>query len=229
MDSRRPFRQRFLPALTSAVLAGSLGGCCTLARLWCGPDRTRWVPISFETPAAALATFQEAVRRDAPLEIYRSLSEGFKRRLGVGGAVEAAVAWRKITEETTGVHLLGTAQVSEPVSLASDRVRYVLSVAGHRLAVELVRQEYLSFRYVENGDEIPAGLYVADLSRYLRVQGRTFSIRAPADLQLPENLPLERLREVGAGVEWKVDALEEHRPDGGSGIAAMDPLSARRP
>ncbi len=67
-------------ALLAVILALPAPGCCTLARLFCGPDDSEWVQIDYKTAPAALATFMEAIRRDDCRVIYDSLGEALKRR-----------------------------------------------------------------------------------------------------------------------------------------------------
>ena len=54
---------RLVSVLALLPLLGT-GSCCWMARVFCGPDTSPWVPISYETSRATLATFLEAVRRE---------------------------------------------------------------------------------------------------------------------------------------------------------------------
>ena len=105
-------------ALLALCLAFPAPGCCTLARLFCGPDDSEWVQISFRTPRGALATFKEAVRRDNCQVVYDSLGEDLKTRMDLG-LLEACVAWEKLKDEYTGLHLLGYAEDTELTSSAT--------------------------------------------------------------------------------------------------------------
>ena len=200
-------------ALAVSAVATLGSGCCTLASLWCGPDRSRWVPVSFETPEAALATFREAVRRDDAHHVWKSLSEGFKARNGLPGELEATVAWNRLRETVTGLHLLGEADVSAPERLAEDRIAFVLCVAGERLRVELVRQPFLEIVHETSlGLERP-GSYVTSLAPHVRVRrsadGLTSSVVLTVeDLVLPMDTRSANVRGVRAGEDWKVDALD---------------------
>ena len=130
-----------------ALLVAPAGGCCTAARLFCGPDRTPWVPIEHDTPNATLATFLEAVRRDAPDVIYGCLSAGFRRQHELDGMVVAA-AWDKLREETRGLHLLGYAQTpGKPASQDAANAAFELEVEGYSVRIDLVRETYWELRY----------------------------------------------------------------------------------
>ncbi|MCA9300444.1 MAG: hypothetical protein KDA28_15340, partial [Phycisphaerales bacterium] len=97
-----------------AVLAICLptGACCNLARYFCGPDDSEWVSERFDTPDHAIRTFREAVRRADTSVIARCWSKGFRRRTGLVGSVESAIAWERVQEQFSGVHVLGYAEIS---------------------------------------------------------------------------------------------------------------------
>ncbi len=209
---------RFIPcgrAIGSLAILAALPGCCTMARLFCGPDQTPWVSVEFDTPAKALATFREAARRDDAIVAFRCLSEDFKQRTGLKGVVEATIAWEKLKDQVTGLHLLGYADVSAPEPLPDGRIAYVLDVSGHRLRVRLVRQAYWEVRWTPGStpDEVREdGRYVPDLgglvlTRDDPAEGTTQvgAVLPPADVA-----ELTRDRIVGATVGhlWKVDDLE---------------------
>ena len=93
-------------AILALVLALPASGCCSLARLFCGPDDSEWVQIDYRTPRAGLATFMEAVRRDDCRVIYDSLAETFKQRHSLG-LFEGCLFWERLKEAQSGLHLLG--------------------------------------------------------------------------------------------------------------------------
>lgn len=66
---------RFLPLAAVALLL-PLSGCCSLSRLFCGPDKSPWVPIDYSTPEATVRVLLEAIRRDEPSVVYESLAGG---------------------------------------------------------------------------------------------------------------------------------------------------------
>jgi hypothetical protein len=208
-----------MPVFTTAIrLGGALlatlpaGGCCTLAKLFCGPDKSRWVAQDFSTPQAALATFLEAIRRDQPIIIHKALSEAAKQRHGVTGIVESTIAWERLKREVTGLHLAGEADVGQPVRETDRRMRYDLAVAGQTLTVRLVEQAFWSLSYTQEGsDELEqAGRFVpaSALRKMLVLQGTDEPGVAALvrDGTLPELTPAQ-LRELRIGYMWKVDEL----------------------
>jgi hypothetical protein len=202
--------RRALAFLGFALLLPA-GGCCHLAALFCGPDTSRWVPVSYSTHGEALDTFMEAVRRDHARIVCESLSEGFKTRLGISGVFEAALAWEKLKDRTTGAHLLGRAAVSGPEILSPRRVRYVLEVAGHRLRVDLARYPFVAMSYHFEGAEEPVESYVESLEKYVTlpsVYPRAVDLHIP-HLDLPDGIMAHDIVSIVAAHDWKVDDLQE--------------------
>lgn len=194
--------------LTLALLLPS-AGCCSLARLLCGPDRSVWISIDYTTSASALATFMEALRRDRPDVLYEALSDGFRHAHGIPGKAEMAVIWEKLQEDISGLHMIGYADVSEPIRhpATPSRVRYLLRVARHVIAVELVQVAYWTIAYDYDGERRDHGRY-APLAAVLRVaQGEQTSLRLALD-DLPLAIDEGSLIAVQAGREWKVDRIE---------------------
>ena len=190
----------FTPTLAAAlgvVVLLPTGGCCTIASLLCGPDKSRWVPREYRTPDEALATFLEAIRRDQPVFIHESLSEKAKQRNGLPGVLETTVAWERLKREVTGLHLAGDATLSAPIREPDGRVRYDLAVSGRSLTVKLVEQAFWELGYTNEPDgEIEReGRFVDDqtLTRMLVVQqarepGLAATIRDPS---VPELAPTQ--------------------------------------
>lgn len=196
------------------------GGCCTLASLFCGPDRSQWVSESYRSPAAAVATFQEAIRRDDATVAYRCLSESLKKREGILDQVIATAAWQKLQQNIPALHLLGEADRSEAQELPGGRVRYVLSRAGHRVQVDLCSQPLLRVDWSTPGGDDVSARYEPSLQPFLRIEGSgldsTVILRIP-DADLPGGLEALALRRVEAGIEWKVEdvrALGDHEGSG---------------
>ena len=131
-------------AILALVLVLPASGCCSLARLFCGPDDSEWVQIDYRTPRAGLATFMEAVRRDDCRVIYDSLAETFKQRHSLG-LFEGCVFWERLKEEQSGLHLLGYAEVTEP-ALLPGRAAYQLEYSGYCFRVELVEQQLVPWQ-----------------------------------------------------------------------------------
>lgn len=132
----------FVPLLVLLTTSG----CCSFARLLCGPDRSEWVPIDYRTPTAATRTLLEALRRDAPQIVYRSLSRRYRRELGLD-ATTALLAWPRIRADVPGLHLAGYADVPQPTRLDRDHATLVLDVEGHPIRIALVRETEWRLRY----------------------------------------------------------------------------------
>lgn len=137
-----------MPALAAAALFGTLplGGCCSLARLFCGPDHTPWVQIDHATPTAAVQTLVEAIRRDAPDVVYDCLASTYRERLHLDSTA-MAVAWRQLKDAVPGLHLAGYATVPPPVQLGPDTAEFALQVEGRLLRVRLAREAVWELRY----------------------------------------------------------------------------------
>ena len=108
-----------------------LTGCCaisqSLSALFCGPTEEEWVDKAFLTPELALKTFLEAIARDKPREIYRTLSYQFTKRENVG-EFEFHVVWERYKDEMTGIHLANRAKWSAPTRISDTRVSYLLTL-----------------------------------------------------------------------------------------------------
>jgi hypothetical protein len=201
-------------ALSLALLPAS--GCCSLARLFCGPDKTDWVPIDFTTPEGAVRTLLEALRRDDPDVVYRCLSHGYRKQHGIDSAV-AQILWPKIREQAPGLHVAGYATVPDARRLGPDRARVDLDIEGRALVVELVRQRATQVRWqrpgsapLEKGSSVPDFTPLIDLGGEdgrMRVQ-ITFEVNTSSD---PEAI-LQDLVAAGLLAEWKVDRLEMPNP-----------------
>ncbi|MEM7198688.1 MAG: hypothetical protein AAF628_00365 [Planctomycetota bacterium] len=203
-------RSRYRAALL--LLAATVPtGCCNLALWWCGPDRSRWVSVSYIDPDAALATFLEAVRRDRPGEICTSLTRAFRARQGLPGCFEAAIAWEKLKQQFQALHLLGSAEVSQRDELADGRVRFALEVAGYDVTVVVRRIAVVLVRYRIDGRVEDAGYRQDSLYGLVtieRVDDIDQNVLARlTSLDLPPDLPPEDLVTVSAGYEWRVDEL----------------------
>ncbi|MBL8750262.1 MAG: hypothetical protein JNK78_13935 [Planctomycetes bacterium] len=129
-----------------------LSGCCSLARFWCGPDKTPWVQQRFDTPLATARTLLEAIRRDDPEVVYLCLSDGYRRRLGID-SMTAVLAWQRIREQNPGLHVAGYANVPAPRRTGDDRATVAVEVEGLTIELDFERQAYWEVRYV-SGDGV---------------------------------------------------------------------------
>ena len=142
MANSVPFR-----VLTLAMLA-SLSGCCSMARLFCGPDKSEWVPIAYDSPGATVATFLEAIRRDEPGVVYGCLSDAFRKEHDLDGIVVTA-AWDKLREQTPGLHLLGYAKApKEPARATANSASFAIEAEGVIVRIDLVRESFWELRYL---------------------------------------------------------------------------------
>lgn len=195
-------------------LALPASGCCTMARLFCGPDDTAWVPVAFSTPEETTATLLEAIRRDNGPVVVQCLGNAFKGRYHLGG-LEAMVAWQQLREQVTGLHLLGYARPGEAIDPTPSSVAYVVEQSGHRLRIDLVREGIREVLYRRpNGTPGDASepfttamIAIESTSTPDMDQSRiTF---APIDVEhdgLPQ-LPLSAIQAVGVRWQWKVADL----------------------
>ncbi len=195
-------------ALLAVIVALPAPGCCTLARLFCGPDDSEWVQIDRKTPRAGLKTFMEAVRRDDCRVIYDSLGEELKRRQEIA-LMEACAAWERLKEEQSGLHLLGTAAVTELYS-STGRAAYQLEVAGYRFRVDLVRQiKWAVFTDLEHAPEISD--WEATMSERMTwpvEDGENLVLILPDPVERVPLLTPENIMGIFMGPQWKVDRFE---------------------
>jgi hypothetical protein len=137
--------RRFLPLATAALLL-PLSGCCSLSRLFCGPDKSPWVPIDYSTPTSTVRVLLEAIRRDDPNVVYDCLAQEYCVRMKLDGQL-AAIAWQRLRDEVPGLHLVGYAEVPPPVRVADNGATFILEVHGQHLRIDLVRESVQSLTY----------------------------------------------------------------------------------
>lgn len=149
------------------------GGCCSLARLFCGPDRSPWVSVSYRTAEETLRTFLEALRRDDREQVYLCLSPGFKAKNGLT-SVSSNAAWEKLTEQVPHLHMAGYAEVPAAPARATDGgVSYELDVHGYRLVVDLARTTRQLVRYRDREGRLhePSAVVEDSLNGLVGVKG----------------------------------------------------------
>ncbi len=188
------------------------GGCCSMARLFCGPDKTPWVPIDFSTPEKSVRTLLEALRRDDPERVYECLSHRYRDELKIDNGL-TQLAWPKIREQNPGLHVAGYAEVPAATRIDADRARIELNVEGYPLVLELVRQRSWQVQWQrDGGPELAKGEVVPTFTKVAsgksdedgRVQMQiTLDLKTSAD---PDEL-LRDLQRGGLFAEWKVDRM----------------------
>ena len=118
-----------------------LQGCCSLARLFCGPDDSKWVSVRFDTPERTVATLFEAIRRDAPDVIWECLAKSYLQRHQLD-SFTVQIGWQKLREQNSGLHLAGYAEVPPPVQRTAQDAKFVVLVHGRRIEIDLVCESY---------------------------------------------------------------------------------------
>ena len=166
-------RRRSLTILALCCLP--LSGCCSLARLFCGPDQSAWISVDYRTPELAVRTFLEALRRDDPSVLYQALSAGYRERLSVD-EFTIKLVWPKIRAENPGLHLAGYADVPEPsIDDTAGTAVVELDVEGQTARIELTRecQWQVRFRQPEAAPEqrnMEVGARLPDASQLLAIR-----------------------------------------------------------
>lgn len=212
---------RFLPLAAVALLL-PLSGCCSLSRLFCGPDKSPWVPIDYSTPEATVRVLLEAIRRDEPSVVYESLAQEYCSRMKLDG-VTAALAWQRLRDEVPGLHVVGYAEVPPPVRIADHGATFELAVEGRKLRIDVVRESTLTLTYWN-----PVLKQTQRIARQVVSWNTLASItgldHADQDLSkfelkpvqfehegLPE-VPLEHVQNVALQRSWKVSGITMLQP-----------------
>jgi len=219
-------RRRALVLALLAALCVPCQGCCTLARLFCGPDKSPWVPISYDTPEATRRTCLEAIRRDGPTEVYHCLAPSYIRAQGLDN-LQMTAGWERLREQVPNLHMAGYAEVpAAPTQRADGGVTYELDLYGKTLRVDLVRLAYRSVRYRDDDGQLqsaesnledtlngrirtePAGRE-PDGPDQSRIVVEPWVVVHPYYIARSEQdaLPLDRIDFVGIGRQWKIANL----------------------
>ena len=190
-----------------------LQGCCSLARLFCGPDRSPWISQRFDSAHQTARTLFEAIRRDDAEVVYLCMSQRFRQRHGLDGLI-AQVAWERFREQTPGLHVAGYAEVPAPTLLGPDRATVTVDVEGRRVEVDLEREARWEVRFrLANGTEQEQGAVVPSFAGNARVEAvddpnedRSRLLLLPIDLYHDNQalLPLEAIEHAALTHQWKV-------------------------
>ena len=212
----RAMRPWSIPLALALVLPAP--GCCSCARLFCGPDRTPWISIDYTTPQAAARTLLEALRRDDPEVVYASMSQACRKRLELDRAT-LVVAWPKVRAENPGLHVVGYAEVPAPKILGPDQARLELLIEGRRVDLDVVRQRRWEVRYrrtngtlADPGGQLASFATQATLSEAETDNGTVVTLGL-LPLVFPvgfHSLALEQIESAGLCSEWKVDRITVH-------------------
>ena len=161
-----PMRPTLLLLLASLC---PLQGCCSLARFFCGPDKSEWVSERYDTPRQTVQTLFEAIRRDDAEVVYLCLSRSYRERMGIDG-MAALVAWERLKEAVPGLHIAGYAVIPEPAMTSRDRASTTVEVEGKVIDVALERQPYQELRYRRaDGSIADQGKVVPSLAKLVLV------------------------------------------------------------
>jgi hypothetical protein len=210
---------RPVATLLGSALLLATGGCCSLARLFCGPDLSPWVQQSFESPEDTVRTFMEAARRDDAVVVFsKCLSEDYKLRLraqyGGDGSFGAVYVWDQLKRQAP-LHMLGYAEIRDSKQ-EGDRASCTLDVDGRRIRLELVRQAYRLVKILDQyGNVGKIGGWVRSLGPKNRIVN--VDDQPPSRLEIDQfelkredlgKVTLDQIVFAGIGHEWKVDQID---------------------
>lgn len=203
------------------LLLSPLSGCCSLARLFCGPDTTPWVQIDYSTPEAAVRTLLEAIRRDQPQIVYDALSERYRKAKGIDHQV-AELAWQRIREQNPGLHVAGYASVGAPTRRSADSASFLLDVEGRHLAIDVVRESFWEITWVtDKGVPRRQGATLGHWNEGLAVRPVEDPERFLSKLELApiqfehegeEAVPVDRIDGLRRAHRWKIANLDLVQP-----------------
>ncbi len=212
---------RRAPCLVVTALLLPLSGCCSLARLFCGPDKSAWVQVDYRTPELALRTLLEAIRRDEPEILYQSLANECRERMHLSSDV-MQLAWQQVKAQTPGIHLAGYAEIPAPIRMADGGATFVLDVEGRKLTVDLVRESVWEIGYLRpkgTQGEGTRGRYsqrVTSWNSRLHLEpiddpdrDRSRIVFEPFEFEHEglDSVPLEAIDHIELVRQWKVAAL----------------------
>lgn len=205
------------------VSALPLAGCCSIARAWCGPDKSPWISVEFRTPELATRTLLEALRRDEPEVVYDALSDDLRNELGING-MALELAWTRIKEQYPYLHVAGYADVpAAAISPKGTTATITVTVEGNPLEVGLVRQTYWELRYQRPGEDLTPEQRDARVGRRLDNLAGTVEIQIDAEAEddrsfvslKPQSaahfgvdeIPVANVDSLGVFHAWKVRTL----------------------
>jgi len=201
-------RGRALRASLLLLPMAPLSGCCSLARLFCGPDRAPWVSVRWREPRDTVRTVLEAVRRADTRVLYDALGDAYKKRLGIDSEMTMDQVWKILQDRVTGIHLLGYGEIRHEERLAPDRGRFVVEASGHQVQITVVAAAFQEV-WLDRGEGMKEySEYLSSLSDALTgPDGDRGTLTVRIASRRFAGVPPEQIREVRAGYEWKVDDL----------------------
>jgi hypothetical protein len=140
---------RPLALLALLPLLLGCGGCCSLARLFCGPDTSDWEQIAYDTPPQTVATLLAALRRDNIEQVRRCLTERYQDELGIT-SLSAQLVHNQLHRDLPYLYMVGYAPVPQQPTSSSDRgCSFEIEANGKQVRLDLVRQSYTRILYEE--------------------------------------------------------------------------------
>jgi hypothetical protein len=208
------------PTPLSLLLCSALplSGCCSLSRLFCGPDDSPWISQRLDTPQRTVQTFFEAIRRDEPEAIWLCLGESYRRRLGLD-SMTLRLAWERIRDQNPGLHVAGYTQVAVPRLVGEDRAAVTVDVVGTLVDIDLERQAYWEVRYRrEDGTAGEHGAPIESFAPFARVElagpmGADESRLSFEPIVFRhdgvDRVPLSAIEQAGLSRVWKISDIRQ--------------------
>lgn len=205
-------RLRLHALLLACVLP--TGGCCSLARLFCGPDRTPWVSVDYSTPELAVRTLLEAIRRDEPEIVYLSLSSRYRQELNVD-KLTMQLVWQKLRDAYPNLHVAGYAQVPAARVVGPDAAEVELDFDGTPYVVRLRRERRHEIRWTRRDGTladpgVPVPTFAASVAFEIdEEQNRTQVTVAPMTFPVApgSGIPTDEIHFAGIVAVWRIDQL----------------------
>jgi hypothetical protein len=192
-----------LYAFLVATWALGLAGCLS------GPTDEDWLAVGFQTPEQTFRTFQTGLRADNPDLEYRCLGSGLKRRFREenDGLPLTQLAYREFRRELFSrypwLKWAAKARIREVTPLGPGRVRLRAEVdtwfRDEEFAIDLAREDF--YEVYADGRRVADD--ASDWGDMATVEGGELVVRVPR----PPDLGLDRVSEVRAGHEWKIDGF----------------------
>ncbi len=202
-----------------AAMLSTLSGCCSLSRLFCGPDRSAWVSQRFDTPHRTAQTLFEALRRDDPEALFLCLDRSYRRRMGIDDSLTMRLAWDRFREQNPSLHVAGYTEVPEPTRLDDDRATVTVDVVGQRVDMDFERRSYWELRYRrpngttgEDGQELRTFTGRAQVARLPRDDDDMSQLMlAPFDFRHEglDEVPLGAIEHVALTRRWLVTDIRQ--------------------
>lgn len=196
-----------------------LQSCCSLARVFCGPDRSAWVPQDFDTPRHTGQTFFEALRREDPEVLFLCLAPTYRHRLGITDSMVARLAWERFREQNPYLHVAGYTEVPEPSRLDPDHATVIVDAVGEPVEIDFVRLAQWELRFqVPGGPPLEEGGYLRSFAERAQVavlEGEERSKVRVDPFEFAhdgvEQVPLEAIDHLALTRTWRIADVRMRR------------------